>query len=1328
MKQQISNIVKDDEYDEEGTRKNVVKANFASLFSGMPGIQDILGSSPAKVEEDEAFEDTSEEDASEELSEAPGSTATTLEELSLLYNRPTRRKTRRKRLAAEDESDDDEEEDDGEGNDPDAWFEAERQRITQNYDEILQEILLDLEQGQNPADVPDNAVALIESVLKQEMEDEIRATKEQMQLDDFNQYEEEQNQMLQSDTVTKSSLDQVVQTLIDVSENEYSRKATSQLEQEEFLLYEREASKRIRAETQRPLDDPGASDSNEYIDDLDAWALAKLEEMAARRSMDDDDSQYVADNLEESVYELRKDMETVLQRKPPLATDLKDYQMYRSIATRLVDAEVSLSTDRVGDSDAPGGSRKMAQQQRNEVEERLEGEILERLDSWKNYLDKEQRIRKQAGLTRGPKLPFEWQESWEGSRMASNDDDDSDNTLTGPREPLPRRKQSDLRREINQMSLEALESLLHTADPARQQKIQSEIDFLKANMDDDFDPVFNEQDTPKGDESVNRQGPVDLTGLFRTSSSDPEFARDKLSRRLVDRVPAQERSSFPDETTRTNSSNMKELQSEARPAAPRTPFFSDAGFGNKQPAQTGKLGSMDDQKLNAMYRRAGARTQEEQEIIRQQWEEFRAIEDQQRQLYGLSSTSEDSSDLAAPLALSVSDALLEDGDIDAEKVLAAIGPRPKRNQKPKNPTITTDFVKPSIEKAVDQELASQANPTSVIPEDPEFDPFPTRTIEHSAGGSRSRRHESERTALSRPMGIDVSDVLGRRSSDDYADYKYEDDYIRRKQGGNWGGSSFDARKNMLLDYEELDITQVNAVMDHRDSVYTTGFSQYLPRINKPFREFGAIFRLEGVLVDVTGLHVEPWSKLARDEGYRIPTIDEIARASTLDPRDAIKQVFYWTDDFAETARLALAFRRERRAAFATISAREKESIGESGSVPPSAIEKAVVVDSPDVAKADENAVMEKYYRAWCATASKYGFDLPDPEEVLAASAIGDVDAVIRRGFGWTEDPFESAEMAESFRGAFAESMGVMNSRPEKKPENPAVNSRSDPNSDEKIYQIGVDAWRAVAASKGFDAPSNEQIMFAFSVGIEGAVSKAFHWSSDPVVIREIGALYEQEMRERRARLSKPAEDTAKVGSAVQESNDLFQVASGARRWISSLLQVDMSCSVVSHMDRDQVDYLLEKADLSDLIDQQRRVSADDVYKAETDQLLGAALRAERRPDHCVVFDSSPLASQAAHKGKEGCVPQLGCRVAEIEPDSFLPLIVSMQSVSIIGAYPRYELLSADATASGFDELTAMNIRRLFGERIYDQPELEVQDTKPEKRGKVATRTKFKYDD
>ena len=155
------------------------------------------------------------------------------------------------------------------------------------------------------------------------------------------------------------------------------------------------------------------------------------------------------------------------------------------------------------------------------------------------------------------------------------------------------------------------------------------------------------------------------------------------------------------------------------------------------------------------------------------------------------------------------------------------------------------------------------------------------------------------------------------------------------------------------------------------------------------------------------------------------------------------------------------------------------------------------------------------------------------------------------------------------------------------------------------------------------------------------------------------------------------------------------VRDGVYDWIKSLQDVEMACGVTSHLNEDQVHVLLAFAGLSSLLPREKRVSRSNGYERDSQQMLGAALRIERRPDHCVVFDSSPGACGAARE-------------------------VEMRSVAMVGPYPRYELLSADTSAFSYSELTAMNIRRLFGERVYDQPMLDSLQIQPETRRKTKT--------
>jgi len=203
-------------------------------------------------------------------------------------------------------------------------------------------------------------------------------------------------------------------------------------------------------------------------------------------------------------------------------------------------------------------------------------------------------------------------------------------------------------------------------------------------------------------------------------------------------------------------------------------------------------------------------------------------------------------------------------------------------------------------------------------------------------------------------------------------------------------------------------------------------------------------------------------------------------------------------------------------------------------------------------------------------------------------------------------------------------------------------------------------------------------------------------------VNRIIAEYREELKDWHAKRSNRTINQTAADEALVEM-PMFKVVPGADHWLRSLLEVDMQCAIVSHMSREQVDVLLEVSGLSSLVGPRQRVTASNNYVREVDQLLGAALRVERRPDHCVVFDSSPQSSVAAHD-------------------------LEMRSVAVVGAFPRYDLLTADSTAASFDELTAMNIRRLFAERVYDQPMADIQQADPVRNTRAKTKYRWEGDD
>lgn len=1492
-----------------GTDTPRVQAKFDNLFDGMPSLDDILSSGGGR-------EDT-----------APASTD-----------------NQKEKKQADD-----------------SWFAAEKQQIMENYENILQEMLgtLQLEQENDPDSVPKNAEAMIKSVLKQEMDSEIEEARERRITEMLQEYETTQRQLSAETDISSVEISSGVQKLMDESEAEFQRQESSRLEIEDFLKYEQEA--KSTKDIAKPEKDQ----------DLDQWALDRLKEMAGERG-DSDGDEMIRDILQENVLGLEKEMKKSSKKEPQ---SLKEWQMYRSIATKLGD-----ETD-------------------------VDEQVRNKLNSWKEYTEKENDNRKNSGLSRGPRLPFPWQES----------------QPVQPPENARVDKQSriEARKEINRMSIEALESLLKTVDEKRRDTLQKEIDFLKSAMVDYLDV-----DESMLEDKVTETIPVDTSDLFQQYTEE-DYDDSSISTKEWDSSDWQsvKASTLPDAPSFSSEepgdatppdtpffSNEPGIDPAIPP--PNTPFFAGSAEGETFTGDS-KLGTMEDQKLEAMYRRAGARTAQEREAIRSQWEEFQALEKGKRDESGLSN-QQGSTASTDSLKYNISDVMTEGGDFDADAILATIGPRPSRQrsaQTPRSGDIVTDStvddgdVADSLYRAVSavgggryrddpkSDAATRASYTEFLEREAEvrnsmdnenIDPAENVDAQNigdgveyaeevlSSLGSRPRpkrariidpgdfsdrggalaseeeieddtsddddfdlglmpewlRKESEgenkpnlgfrgsemgnvfddtdyehntrqlaeyerrRAGKTRSMGIDISDVLGRSqvTSDDYAEYNFDNDYFRERQD-SWGTESFQNRKKNLLEYRELNVAELNVLMDHKDSVYSTGVSKYLPRINKPFKDFGAVFRVEGVLADLTGLHLLAWNKVAEEYGFGAPNLVDVRQASVIRAEFAVKDVFGWTDDFLECKKIAESHRSAFRSVFDNWAKEQGLELGKykqqdpprgtfaideiEENVPETALvqkpateseridlvskawratakihrlesptdEQIVVAAtlSPDIAVSElfvwtsdpllvdnlvttyrkqlrilqniedepvpatnrlarppasansrsgvlsQTDVMELHYKAWADVARSRGYSEPEPTDVLAAFSFNE-PAVAAQGFGWTENPDELQSISNEFQLKL-DSLGAP------KPEKPKLSVELESNQadslvTDEVFKVTFDAWSATANRGSFAQPDNEQVQFAMTVGPEDAIMIGFEWTSDQTEARKLAEIYREELGRRRpsswprsdrrsssqtntllpispspvgpspddvfkaaldawtataqrhncpppdndqvqfALTVGPEEailygfvwsDDSETVAAIQETykselakrrtswrnvepakkqedpedTPLFQLAPGVEKWIKSLSSVEMQCGVISYLERDQLDALLEFSGISDLIDTDKRVCWSNGYLTDSDAMLGAALRLERRPDHCVIFDASPYAAVAAHE-------------------------IEMNCVGLIGIYPRYELLSADTTAASFDALTAMNIRRLFGERIYDQPQVDLQQAQPGPQRKTRT--------
>jgi len=901
------------------------------------------------------------------------------------------------------------------------------------------------------------------------------------------------------------------------------------------------------------------------------------------------------------------------------------------------------------------------------------------------------------------------------------------------------------------------------------------------------------------------------------------------------------------------------------------------------------------------------------------------------------------------------------------------------------------------------------------------------------GRETLEEYEKRKAGQRTNMGIDIRDALGRLGSDDPVDPKYGNDRFGGKQSG-WGQEDFEARKTRLLGYIQLDVSEVNNLIALKESVFATGASKYLPRINKPFQEFGAIFRLEGALVDTTGLEQKVWNRIATEFGLEEPLLEDIRRAAVLKPEDAVKEVFFTAmGDFILVRRIVDAYRRIFRQEFnawaseegiaakydeiqkkkntqsafaigfdeedATVDKEVQEvsvpsdegsklrylqeiwtkTANQFGFPPPTneqLAESSMV--SPDIAVSNifcwseeqkqinkivsafsmlqagkslpveeekptspkrilptdrpltreeitDDMILELQLMAWGEVAEENSFEVPDAEKVVAAASINNPQFAILNGFGWTDDPSLAAELAANyeeylseyfnryinnrpFTPASTESVGVtaastavrdnnaLNSAPTteekeilsrqtdawrviatefgfdvpsteqiisvadmapedavikvlltnydidkcsaeeeddfyetlpeivelyesalKNPESTSVRNDASPSRDgngapgmtteeeifsrqanawkeiateyglnaptmeqmrlaaemsledtvhklilmnndiescspeeveefydmlpeiieafesalekpstnasqksesasesdsqevsqDEIYCASFDAWTSVAWKLGHRLPTQEDVQFAMTVGPKEAVMRGFCWTESEEEGEEIVQQYLNQIKGRRDEWVKQGYKTTIVvenNEFEEEELPMVQVLPDVLDWIKSLKAVEMGCGVVSHLESDQMKILIEYAGLSELFPEGNQVSHSNGYLLDNQQLLGTALRIERRPDHCVVFDTSPPASAAAHD-------------------------FDMRSVALVGPFPRYELLDADTSAGSVNELTASNIRRLFGERIYDKPMLDTEGETPlDPSKRVQTKTQFEGDE
>jgi hypothetical protein len=236
----------------------------------------------------------------------------------------------------------------------------------------------------------------------------------------------------------------------------------------------------------------------------------------------------------------------------------------------------------------------------------------------------------------------------------------------------------------------------------------------------------------------------------------------------------------------------------------------------------------------------------------------------------------------------------------------------------------------------------------------------------------------------------------------------DDDYERSRPTFD----SFQARKELLLGYTELTVEDINNVYDYKTDPLSTGYSRYLSKIQRPFSEYGAIFRLEGVLVDLIGMHARAWKKVAETFGYNIQSKDDVKQASLYKPEDAVRWVFYWTDDIFDLKDISKAHHAAFQEAF-------DEWIDSGGNVVAASSDEQVSVtgdasSGPTKIMPGEEEMNSMYFIAWSKLAKTLDKSAPTWNEVYRGVLGGDWEVAVRDIFCWCNDPSEVYEIVVAY--------------------------------------------------------------------------------------------------------------------------------------------------------------------------------------------------------------------------------------------------------------------------------------------------------------------------
>ncbi|XP_051142386.1 5-amino-6-(5-phospho-D-ribitylamino)uracil phosphatase, chloroplastic isoform X2 [Andrographis paniculata] len=219
--------------------------------------------------------------------------------------------------------------------------------------------------------------------------------------------------------------------------------------------------------------------------------------------------------------------------------------------------------------------------------------------------------------------------------------------------------------------------------------------------------------------------------------------------------------------------------------------------------------------------------------------------------------------------------------------------------------------------------------------------------------------------------------------------------------------------------------------------------------------------------------------------------------------------------------------------------------------------------------------------------------------------------------------------------------------------------------------LKLQAWEQLASEEGKEIPDDENVQrLMLAAGADHVLHKVLLWGKAEDDIDRLNARLSQLYYDNLLKLSEPIE--------------------GLKEWLDAVATSRIPCAVVSSLDRKNMVNALERMGLEKSF--QAIVSEEDGMESIAHRFLSSSVKLDRKPSKCVVFEDDPRGITAAHN-------------------------CTMMAVAMIGAHPAYDLGQADLTVASFNELSVINLRRLFAHKGSSFMELQKQvvEKSPPKR-------------